>query len=172
MSPGDQAEIKSRFEDAYDLYLDKLMAYAVFKVNDRALAQDLVQEAFVSYLNALNDRRDVPHPRAYLYASVANIAAGLQRQKRVHDSHLPRIRERGLRLCGVDNDPGAQERLQSVLNHMNSLPAEQREALELKYFHKLTAAEIGRIAGCSEHTAASRCKLAIEKLRHSIRDEA
>jgi RNA polymerase sigma-70 factor (ECF subfamily) len=54
---------------------------------------------------------------------------------------------------------------------MQELPPEQREVIVLKFFHGMTFSEIGRVAGISPNTAASRYRYALDKLRLLLEEE-
>jgi len=54
---------------------------------------------------------------------------------------------------------------QEALRCLAELPAEQKEVIVLKIWHKLTFREIGRLIGVSPHTAAGRYRYGLEKMR-------
>ncbi|MDP9250217.1 MAG: sigma-70 family RNA polymerase sigma factor, partial [Chloroflexota bacterium] len=65
---------------------------------------------------------------------------------------------------------GAVERLgiRQLHSAMDSLPPEQREAIELAYFGGRTYREIATITGVSQGTANGRLRLALAKLRATL----
>jgi RNA polymerase sigma-70 factor (ECF subfamily) len=63
------------------------------------------------------------------------------------------------------------DELERVNAAMQELPPEQREVIVLKFFHGMTFSEIGRVAGISPNTAASRYRYALDKLRLLLEEE-
>ena len=55
-----------------------------------------------------------------------------------------------------------------LLRALGALPVEQREVISLKIDGELTFAQIAKVLEVSPHTAASRYRYALEKLRRSL----
>ncbi|MCB1037146.1 MAG: hypothetical protein KDD47_25180, partial [Acidobacteria bacterium] len=79
------------------------------------------------------------------------------------------VREEGLELLPDERNPGVSraDRL-SVARELAGLPVKQREAVTLMAFEGLTAREAGERLGISANTAASRYRLALERLRRRL----
>ena len=148
------------------------LAYDV--LGDHALAEDAVQDAFVS----LWERAHLIEPgRGRVAALLMTI---------VHRRAIDALRSRAQR--GASGEPveeaideRAAELLDRVLDslasertrlHMReslaSLPAEQREAVELAYFRGLTHSEIASATSAPVGTVKSRLRLGLGKLRDSL----
>jgi len=136
------------FAELYDRHAAGLLAFATQYVGDRAAAEDVVQQTFMSAYRVLRDGTQLDHPRAWLYAVTRNNA-------------LTTIRDRGP--AGVDADLAAdlhdraaavpaqverREDLQAVVRDIVALPAEQRAALALFELGDLSQAEIADALGC------------------------
>jgi RNA polymerase sigma-70 factor (ECF subfamily) len=67
-------------------------------------------------------------------------------------------------------EPGSAQnpREQAAMVCLERLPVEQREAIVLKIWHRLTFDDIGQVTGVSPHTAAGRYRYGIEKLRLNL----
>ena len=65
---------------------------------------------------------------------------------------------------------------QAELRHLlhgilSRLPEEQREVIILRFGEELKFKEIAKVLGCSQSTAKSRCRLAIERLRKEMKED-
>lgn len=134
----------------------------VAQTGDPDTAQDLLQDTFLALVDQGPRLREVREPRAYLLGIAHRLARHRQRrQRREVTTSDPPVEERG------EAAPGSAD-----LSHMLSgLPPEQRVVLALKVWHELTFAEIGRALGLSAHTAASRYRYALQKLRREWGEE-
>ena len=117
------------------------------------VAQDVVQDAFVSVHRAWSRVRD---PRAYLRRAVVNACT----------SHHRRVfRERRTSAPGSTIvDLGADE----LFDVLETLPARQRAAIVLRYWHDLDESDIASALGCRPGTVGSLLHRAIARLREVI----
>ncbi|MFT3967407.1 MAG: sigma-70 family RNA polymerase sigma factor [Sphingobium sp.] len=130
-----------------------LTDYAAKVVGDRALAEDIVQEAWLS-LTARRGGADVRDPVSYLRTMVRNLAIDMLRRKALES-----------RLCGGDMDTairtvadnhGSPENalasrrdLACVLGVLRTLPERQRVAIEMYRFGDYKLREIADHLGVS-----------------------
>ncbi len=132
-----------------------------------ALAQDVVQDVFVQLWS---------HPERYQPAAgTLGTYLGILARSRAIDllrSELRRAarQEREFRLNpraprgSVHDEVAAAESALVVRRAIESLPADQRRAIELAYFDGLTYREVAAAEGIPEGTAKSRIRLALAKL--------
>ena len=139
---------------------------------DRALAEDLAQEAFLRAIARLRLYRPERGPfSSWLFAIVRNLLR----------DHLARetVRRRGLRLLGSGGDgrsgePAPERRVQTreirglVETEVERLPEEQRLALVLRVHQRLSYEEIARVTGVRIGTAKSRVARARSALRAAL----
>lgn len=147
-------------EELYDLEADGLFALALWVTGSRDDAADAVQKVFVKLAGRRRSLGRVRRPRAYLMAMARSAAVdGIRsfRDDEPADDHL---------LEAPSDDPAAAADAGTASRHLRRLPVHQREAVYLRYFAELSFAEIGRVTGVSLFTAASRCRLGLQKLRH------
>jgi RNA polymerase sigma-70 factor (ECF subfamily) len=64
--------------------------------------------------------------------------------------------------------PGEAE----AMGALAGLPQEQREAIVLKIWNRLSFEEMGEVLGISPNTAAGRYRYGLEKLRRNVKDHA
>ncbi len=152
----------------YDLMGRRAFGLAYTVIGDSALAEDAVQDAFLSLwkqaekvsqsrgkieslLLTMVHRRAVDHIRKRARSARANSALELES----HDSE-PRDPQQ----LAVDRTEQAD-----AVSALKSLPEEQQHVIELAYFRGLTQREIADETGVSIGTVKGRIRLGLEKLR-------
>ena len=149
------------FESAARVYSAELFRFAYWKVNDRGLAEDLVQDTLLRAWKAWDGLKDRQAEKGWLYSILRNeIARHYGRaQPQTDDSaeldELPDLSQTGA-------EKGAE--MQSLLN---ALPEKYREPLLLQVLGGFSTAEIGAIMSLSEAAVmqrVSRARLALRKL--------
>jgi RNA polymerase sigma-70 factor (ECF subfamily) len=175
IAEGDQAALAT----LYDRYGAPALGIAVKICNNRALAEDVVQEAFLSiWQRAGRFDPDRGSAAAYLFAAVHNKAVDAVR----HEESLRRRQE------GVGDIPAETDaemvveaawlgvRRQEVRRAVSRLSPIQREALELAYFEGLTYTEVADKLGIPLGTAKTRLRDGMIRLRallpHLVGEEA
>ena len=163
LAAGDDHALTEVFDAlAYSVYGSALRV-----LGDDSAAQDVVQDVFVE-LWAHPGRYDpvAGTLRTYLTMLARHRAVDLVR------SELRRLarQERTYRLtpapvpAGVGDEVLAAETASLVRTAVQSLPASQRQVVELAYFEGLTCREVASAVGIPEGTAKSRLRLALAKL--------
>jgi len=130
--------------DIYDLFSDRLFAYAYKHVGKPQVAEDLVAETFKRFLTAL-ERGGGPsdHLQAYLYRITHNLISDLYRREPPPSLELD---EEIL----ADEDPGppgqvAQlQQAERVRRALRMLTEEQRQVVVLRFLEGWTTQEIAR----------------------------
>ncbi len=160
----------SAFQAVYDHYAPTLYRVAWRLLRDAHLAEDALQEVFLSLLKAGSRLADVRDLRTYLFACVRRAAqrlkAGQSRWKTFNEVAGPEKEP-----CFSPSDASTPSLSDRFLRAVQRLPWEQQEVLALKIDGHLTFAEIGLILGISANTAASRYRYALGKLREYIQGE-
>jgi RNA polymerase sigma-70 factor (ECF subfamily) len=146
----------------YDRFGAALYRYALMILGDTGLAEDAVQDVFLSV--ARNRRRTVENTAAYLRQAVRN-ACYTSLRKRRHDRHAGGGEEHLLESAQDGASPEERLALESALRR---LPPEQREVVHLKASEGLTFREIADCCGESINTVAGRYRYALEKLRREL----
>ncbi|HXG36459.1 MAG TPA: sigma-70 family RNA polymerase sigma factor [Dehalococcoidia bacterium] len=166
------------FETIYDRYCNMVYSTALRIVNDNGLAEDLTQEIFL---------RIWRQPELYV-AERGRFMSWLISVSR--NRAVDEIRKRGRRQrleftvadeqnrapAGDADDPLRMAQLSDervrVQRALKGLPAEQRQALELAYFHGLTQREIAAVLGQPLGTVKTRIRLGMQKLRMQLKEQA
>ena len=132
---------------------------------DREAAEDVVQETFLRCLRNRHKFEAIQHVSTWLYTITANLAkTELRRRKRWHWVPVcnEEKEEEGSHYVPVDSRPLPDQYAetnrvhQAVLNAIEKLPPEFREAVLLRDLNGLTYEEIARITDCPLGTVKSR----------------
>jgi len=158
-------------EELYDRY--KTMAYSIaYRItNDAALAEDVVQDAFLgAWRNAARYVEGRGSVKTWLLSIVHHRAIDAIRRRRPA-SELPDIDAAlpdALTMPDVWGEVSASLDAASVREAMVALSDVQREAIELAYFGGLTQQEIADRTGTPLGTVKSRMRLGLLAMRRSL----
>ena len=150
--------MRSAVEELYEQYGPALVLFATALCNDRASAQDAVQQVFLNMLDRNHDC--VNEPKAYLFRAVRNaVLTGLK------------FRDRNMELKDEPwfVAPGSsREDELSIRAALSELSREQRELVLMHVWGGLTFAEIAQVLEISINTATSRYRYALTNLRERM----
>lgn len=128
---------------------------------DRALAEDLAQEAFVRFVARLHYIRDRHAVDAYVRQTIVNLSRNYFRRRAVERSFLERqARERQPE--HLDPDVSTHQAMRTALL---GLPVRQRAALVLRYYEDLPETQIADILRCRPSTVRSLASRGLQALR-------
>ena len=163
---------KAAFEVIYEKYLDPMLTIAMNLLGDWALAEDVVQEVFVKFIQSLQGFTLRGTLQGYLATCVANRARDVLRQKtRRQDRSLDAATGHSTDCQEPIYLVMQNEQLQLLQNGLGTLPYEQREVITLRHQGGLT---FKAIAACQEvpiQTVQSRYAYGMEKLRVLLNGE-
>jgi RNA polymerase sigma-70 factor (ECF subfamily) len=160
--------------ELYDRYAGIAMAVAIRVLRDRGAAEDVVHDAFVAVWQKI-DRFDVEYGslRSWLLTIVRNRAIDRLRRARP-TTDVDELDSRSL-LRSTPNPTWdaaiASTARRALAAAVATLPAEQRQAVELAYFEGLTYREVAVRVGIPPGTASGRLRLALVKLREALAPE-
>jgi RNA polymerase sigma-70 factor (sigma-E family) len=151
--------------ELYQAHADRARRLAYLLTGDRAVAEDLVQDAFIRLAGRLAHLRDPGAFEAYLRRTVVNLSNSHFRHRRVERAHLDRQ--------GGDPDAGVEpvaafEARDALWAALGSLSDRQRAAIVLRYYEDLPDARIAEILGCRVGTVKSLVSRGLEALREDI----
>ena len=156
-----EAGLRSRLADAYVRSAPGGIRLAFLLTGDRAVAEDLVQEAFVRFVGRFRFLRYPDDFEPYLRRTIVNLSKNHFRRRAVERAYLER---EGPRAEDVSTDPdvATYDTLRSALLR---LPVRQRTALVLRYFEDLPDATIAELLRCRPATVRSLVARGLEALR-------
>ncbi len=166
--PAEIAALNEAIADLCRSHRLSLLRLAVFLVGDRAIAEELVQDAFAALHQRSGSLTDKSAAPSYLRTTVVNGARSAQRRQG--------IVRRYLRVAEPDASPPADfalllaEEHREVVTALRRLPRRQREVLVLRYWANLDEAEISRTLRISRGTVKSTASRALDALEKTLKD--
>jgi RNA polymerase sigma-70 factor (ECF subfamily) len=154
-------------EELYDRYGRMAFSLAYRIVGSPEAAEEVVQEAFLSVWNgAATYQAGRGAVRTWLLSITHHRAIDAVRRRAARVQTAP-LEERTQFVGGQDvwSDVSRSLTRDEVRSALASLPAEQRESIELAYFGGLTYPEIAQRLNVPLGTVKSRLRLGLQKLR-------
>ena len=146
----------------------EFVAFVARRVPDRALAEDIVQEAFVKSLERGGELRDDESARAWFYRVLRNAIVDRHRRSHTAAEHLARLADE-LRAAAADRASAADRELCHCLAGLvDTLPTEQAKALRRIELDGLAVKAFAAEAGIGENNAGVRVHRARKALRERI----
>ncbi|GAA4349318.1 RNA polymerase sigma factor [Angustibacter luteus] len=142
-----------------------LVRLARFFVDDRAAAEDLVQEAFIRLSRSLPRLRRADSARAYLRAIVLNLARDHNRRGLMSTRHRPPADPEP---ASVEEQVTARDDARRVVEALGRLPRRQRDCLVLRYYLELPVAEVAATLGLSVNSVKTHLKRGLRALEDRL----
>ena len=162
-TPEQTTERHERFDALVLPHLDRLLAFAVRRADERADAEDAVQEACVRAWLAFDDLRETSRVRAWLYRILRTVLSEAQERhaRRRQLVSITRLESAHEELVGGDGDVLFDEvasRLsgEAVRSALAQLPEDFAVAVELHDIDGFKYQEIAEIVGVPIGTVMSR----------------
>ena len=143
------------FSHAFENYTDTVYRIAVHNCRSRSDAEDLTQEVFLKLLQSHKVFRDNEHLKAWLIRVTVNLC-------RNHN------RNRKRETLAAEIEAPTHPQYESVLQAVQALPENQRNAIYLHYYEGYTAAEIGELLSAKTNTVLSWLRRGREALHDTI----
>lgn len=150
-------------EEIYHAQVVSLVRLARIFTDDRAGAEDIVQEAFIRLFRASHRIEDPEKSVAYLRSIVLNLARDQNRRGLMSLRHQDELVDR--RTPELPEDQIARtESHAEVLDALSTLSTRQRDCLVLRFYLDLTEAEIARTLEISPNSVKTHCRRGMESL--------
>jgi RNA polymerase sigma-70 factor (ECF subfamily) len=152
-------------------HAEPLLKFLVLRTGDRALAEDIVADTFERVLRkrSLFDRARGTE-KAWLYTIATNLLRDGARKREVEErsyaaAHVPAF------VGGDDGGLRSFESRTTIMEALEHLSAEEREAVALRFGADLTVPEIAKVLDVPLTTVEGRVYRALRKLRSQLGDD-
>lgn len=155
----------------YEKYVDVMLTLALGLLNNRAAAEDVVQDVFLSFARSAAGLRSRGSLRSYLATGVLNRVRDRrrQRQRQAARSDLPTAA-----VCeSAEPDQAAvlDEEIARLHQAVAELPDEQREVVLLRLKANMKFRDIAALQQTSINTVLGRYRYALDRLRSRLNGE-
>lgn len=162
-------EKEKAFLEAHGLYADVLFRFCLFKLSNRELAKDLLQETFMKVWLYIAKGGNVENMKALLYKTVNNLIIDEYRKvdrRRGTSESLDVLHDAGFD-PGFDDTRSWIDKLdgEGAMVLIAKVPAPYSEALFLRYVQDLSIDEIVAITGQSDNTISVRIHRGLLRLK-------
>lgn len=155
----------------YDRYGGLALGLATHIVGDRAQAEDVVQEAFLTlWRQAGTFQQGRGAVRTWLLSIVHHRSIDVVRKRKSAPSEPFDVVKHDVATADTWSDVYASLTQVQIREALGQLPVEQRQAIELAYFGGLTQQEIATRLNAPLGTVKGRMRLAMHKLQALLDD--
>lgn len=153
----DTKEDKIQFEYAYNEYKDVMFNFAFSILKDKHLAEDAVQEAFMSAAKHLKkfSEKSCIQMRNYLIIIVKNASLRIY-NKRKHEICVEEVFEDVPDIHNIEIETENRSSQEALFKIIKSLDDKYSDVLILKYFYELKDREIAEALGVTRETVKIR----------------
>ncbi|MBV9212568.1 MAG: RNA polymerase sigma factor [Actinobacteria bacterium] len=160
------------FEAIYDRHGGAAFSVAYRMVGNRAMAEDIVQEAFLSiWRSRLRYRRERGSVRTWILGIVHHRGIDALRRNLVHErrrTSADGIEDRQEAPERTDVEAVRRDEARTVRRALEELPDGQGQVIELAYFGGFTHTQIAEMLEMPVGTVKGRMRLGLEKLRRTL----
>jgi len=162
---------KGVFEYIYHQHAVRLLSIAVHKTGDMAVAQELVQDTFLSLYRHKTDLKTGTHLPAYLYLALKRNILNYYRKQTTHKRYEAWVQQQA---SGIDHSTeylvNTRELELLLSDHIERLPPQCRMVFKLSRLEGLTDKEIAAKMKISVNTVEQHKRKALKILRFAFRD--
>jgi RNA polymerase sigma-70 factor (ECF subfamily) len=163
---------REAFRLIYEKYADDLLTLAASLLNEKADAEDVVQDVLVSFVQSVQKFHLRGSLKGYLATCIANRCRDYIRTGRRRKTLSVNQSERA---ATVVKNPVqlaiCSEQLRQLSQAIEQLPYEQRETIVLRLHGEITFRQIAGLQNISIKTAQSRYRYGLKKLRSILNGE-
>lgn len=160
-------------EEVYRLYAPRLLTFLTNRLGDRSLAEETLQEVMIAAWRGAPRFRGECRLYTWLLVIARNLATNAyQRQIKPRGNTIP-LEEADL--LQASQEPASEATLgeyDDLQDALEALPIEQREMLDLVFYHGLSLEETALVLGVPQGTVKSRLHRARQRLRHLMGGQA
>jgi RNA polymerase sigma-70 factor (ECF subfamily) len=168
---GDQAA----FEALYRKYKDVLYRYFLKHCSDRQQSEELYQEVWIKLINSASRYKPKAKFKTYLFTIAHNTLVDFYRKAKpaqtieFEDAEMTEdFTSNPATLALPEDEFTLKQKTKQLMNALEELPADQKEAATLHFEEEMSVQEISEITKVKPDTAKSRLRYAKNKLKAAL----
>jgi RNA polymerase sigma-70 factor (ECF subfamily) len=160
---------KKNFETFFRLTYERLCNFAFGYVDNRDIAEDIVQSTFLNVWETKEIWDDFENAKAYMFKSVRNKALNYQKHESVKHKSEPEVKRR-INEWNTSQDANAfiKRKLKTVRAGVQQLPERRREIFKMSRENGLTYREIAENLDISIKTVETQIGRSLKFLRSYV----
>lgn len=158
-----EPEKSEAFSEIYSRYSKSIYLYCRKIFSGESYGEDLFQETFMQFLNAVKKNPNISNVKGYLLRIARNLALNIKRTKKIETLEFDE-----LRYLFNDKNFEKQELGELIDSALNLLSEEHKEAFMLQAYHGLKYHEIAELTEVPISTVRNRVVRAKAKLREIL----
>ena len=166
-----EADIEKEFIEACEVHSDALFRYCFFKISDREIAKDLVQETFMKTWNYLTKGEKIGNLRAFFYRTLSNLIIDEYRKKKAVS--LDNLQEKTGFDQGFDEEEILEDKIdaEKALLLLHQIGEDYKDIIVMRYVQELSIKEIAEIINESENTVSVKIHRGLKKVKEIFKDK-
>lgn len=160
---------KTALSELFSRYYDYLIHYGCQITTRVSLVEECIQEMFLYIFESHTRLGRVKNVKAYLFSSFRRrlIDRGKKEWKRrsAEEDISPST---DINFLEEDILLEEEQMRKSLIEAINQLPWQQREAIYLRYYNKLSTREIAEVMGIANQTVLNTLYIALKKIRKNF----
>ncbi len=157
------------FLKAYEEFADALFRHSFFRVSNREVALDMVQDTFMKTWNHMAKGSNVLNFKAFLYTTMNHLIIDYYRKSK--SGSLDALLDDGYDTEDSSVDTVQFAEMSLVMKSLDTLPDSDRNLVVKRYIDGLGIGEIAKELKESENVISVRLHRAMEKLKTQYRHE-
>ncbi|NCS99853.1 RNA polymerase sigma factor [Candidatus Parcubacteria bacterium] len=161
--------LEQKFINWYDEYADAIFRHCYFRVNNRELAKELVQETFIRVFEYFK-KHEIENVKPFLYKVATNLVIDYFRKKRIKEISIEELYEKqGFEPASSSSQEIISSlEIKDILQGLNQLEDGDRQVVMMRYFDGLEPKEIAEILNENSNIISVRLSRAIKKLKELL----
>jgi RNA polymerase sigma-70 factor (ECF subfamily) len=166
-----KSDVEKKFFELYERESDSLFRFVFFRVSDREVAKDLVQESFVKLWEVMISKKIIDNPRAFLFRIASNKV--IDRYRKAKEYSLDLLAEDGFD-APTEMTVSIEERIDAneALEILRELPEKYREAVWLRNVEEWTVKDIAKHLDESENVVSVRIYRGVKLWKERLKKES
>jgi RNA polymerase sigma-70 factor (ECF subfamily) len=158
-----KTNVEEEFTRACEEHSNALFRYCCFKISDREIAKDLVQETYMKAWIYITKGEEVRNIRAFFYKILSNLIIDQYKKKKTLS--LDALSKDGFEPAFNEKDD-LENRLDGAiaLKMLNQIPEMYREVIFMRYVQDMSLQEISQITKEPENTIAVKVHRGLKKV--------